>query len=98
MGQDIPSLSASEHPFHVSLSCEVKLVSLHQQQISYWHVCSRPTALPASRAALIWADGVINIKLLHDGEWEDIQGKKGDREHRSWSKSDEKRRQRARLK
>ena len=36
--KDIPSLSAAAQPFHVSLSCEVKLVSLHQQHILYMHV------------------------------------------------------------
>lgn len=65
MEKDLRSLSASEQPFHVSLSCEVNFVSLHQQQISYWHDCSRPAVLPASRAAFICADEVININPLH---------------------------------
>ena len=67
MEEDLRSLSASEQPFHVSLSCEVKFVSLHQQQMLYWHDCSRPAVLPASRAAFICADGVININPLHGG-------------------------------
>ncbi len=95
--EDIPSLSASEQLFHVSLSCEVKFVSRHQQQISYWHACSRPLALPAPRAALTCVDGVLNIKPLHGSEREGIQRRKGCREHRSWSRSDRKRRLRARM-
>lgn len=69
-GKDVPFLSASEQLFHVSLSCEVKLVWLHQQQMIYWHVYSRPMVLPASRAALSCANEVINIMFIHESERE----------------------------